>query len=213
MANEVATLIGDLVHSRHSADRAGLHARLTEALEAVNATPGSISPLRITVGDEYQGTFESLSAAVRAAWRLRVRMLPDCDVRQGLGWGEVRVLQHDPPVEDGPGWWVARDAVHTVELAQERPATSWRRTAYCQVEPGTGPDPVWVQAALVLCDQAVGALSTRSLSVLDGLLEGRTQREVAQELGISPSAVSQRVRADGLGALLAAEDLMGGGRP
>ncbi|MBV9830824.1 MAG: winged helix-turn-helix transcriptional regulator [Marmoricola sp.] len=206
----MATLIGDLVHSRRSADRAGLHARLTEALAIANAGEGMISPLRITVGDEYQGTFASLPDAVRAAWRLRVRMLPECDVRQGLGWGEVRVLQEDPPVEDGPGWWVARDAVHVVELAQERPATAWRRTAYRRVEDAAGPDPRWVESMLVLCDQAVGGLSPRSLSVLDGLLEGRTQREIAEQLGITPSAVSQRVRADGLGAMVAAEALMGG---
>ena len=212
MSNEVATLIGDLVHSRRSADRAGLHARLSEALDAVNQAGGPVTPLRITVGDEYQGTFASLPDAVRAAWRLRVRMLPECDLRQGLGWGEVRVLQEVPRVEDGPGWWVARDAVHAVELAEERSGTAWRRTAYRRVEGAAGPDPIWVESALVLCDQAVGGLSPRSLSVLDGLLEGRTQRGIAAELGISPSAVSQRVRADGLAALVAAEELMGGAR-
>ncbi len=92
------------------------------------------------------------------------------------------------------------------------PGRAWRRTAYRRVEGAAGPDPIWVESALVLCDQAVGGLSPRSLSVLDGLLEGRTQREIAAELGISPSAVSQRVRADGLAALVAAEELMGGGR-
>jgi hypothetical protein len=208
MSGEVATLIGDLVSSRRSADRRGLHARLSDALTEVNSTCAPTTPLRITVGDEYQGTFSCLEAAVRAAWRLRVRMLPECDVRQGIGYGEVRVLQEQPRVEDGPGWWSARDAVHAVELAQEHSATSWRRTAFRTSVSDPRPEAPWVEAALVLCDRAVGGLSHRSLSVLQGLLEGKTQREIAAVLGISPSAVSQRVRADGLGAVLAAEELM-----
>ncbi len=53
-------------------------------------------------------------------------------------------------------------------------------------------------------------LDDRGLSVLRGLLAGRTQREVAASLGVSTSAVSQRVRHDGLGVLLAADELMGG---
>jgi predicted transcriptional regulator len=42
--------------------------------------------------------------------------------------------------------------------------------------------------------------------VLRGLLAGSTQRELADELGITASAVSQRVRADGLAALVAADE-------
>ncbi len=59
-------------------------------------------------------------------------------------------------------------------------------------------------------DQIVSGLSERSMSVLDGLLRGRQQQEIADELGISPSAVSQRIRADGIGVLLAADDLVRG---
>jgi DNA-binding NarL/FixJ family response regulator len=73
----------------------------------------------------------------------------------------------------------------------------------------TGPDPDLVAAVLVLRDAAVGGLSGRSVSVLRGLLAGRTQRELADELGISPSAVSQRVHGDGLAALVAADQALG----
>jgi predicted transcriptional regulator len=47
------------------------------------------------------------------------------------------------------------------------------------------------------------------VSVLRGLLAGRTQRELADELGISPSAVSQRVHGEGLAALVAADRGLG----
>lgn len=51
----VATLIGDVVGSRSAADRHALHARLEEVLADVNARTEPLQPLRLTVGDEFQG--------------------------------------------------------------------------------------------------------------------------------------------------------------
>ena len=204
-----ATLIGDVVASRKAGDRTTLHDRLTALLAMINETCAPSTPLRITVGDEFQGAFATVGQALQASLRLRLGLLPDHDMRHGLGWGEVAVLQEDPRVEDGPGWWAARDAIHEIQEAQEHPGTRFRRTAF-RAAPGLrDPDPELVGAVLVLRDAAVGALSARSVSVLRGLLNGRTQRELADELGISPSAVSQRVHGDGLAALVAADQGLG----
>ena len=67
-----------------------------------------------------------------------------------------------------------------------------------------------MDAALLGRDEVVGRLSERGLSVLRGLMAGRTQREIAEAEGVSTSAVSQRVRHDGLGIVLAMDELMGG---
>jgi hypothetical protein len=131
------------------------------------------------------------------------------DVRQGLGWGPVEVLGEEPRIEDGPGWWAARAAVIAVEEDAERAGHRRRRTAYRVADGYAGPDPAAVNAALVLRDEMVGGLSDRSLGVLRGLLSGRTQREIAAKQDVSPSAVSQRVRHDGLAALVASERLLG----
>ena len=203
-----ATLIGDLVGSRIAADRRRLHDRLREVLDAVNHTAEPRTPLRITVGDEYQGTFATVGAAAATALRVRLALLPEADVRHGIGWGEVTVLAEEPRVEDGPGWWAARDAIEVVAEAEHRAATRRRRTAYRRA-PGTdGPDPAAVEAALMLRDHVVGGLSDRSLSVLRGLLVGSTQREIAERLDITGSAVSQRVRADGLALVVASDELL-----
>lgn len=202
-----ATLIGDVVGSRRTRDRIDLHARLEQVITAVNEMLNPVAPLRITVGDEYQGAFHTVAQAVRATTRIRLAMLPDYDVRHGLGWGEVTVLRSDPRVEDGPGWWSARDAIHAVEEAAERAPSRWRRTAYRSAA-DTGPDQAWIESTLVLADALLGALTDRSVAVLDGLLTGRTQREIAASLGITPSAVSQRVRADGLDALVTVDRLL-----
>ena len=51
-------------------------------------------------------------------------------------------------------------------------------------------------------------LYRRSMSELDGLMRGRRQQDIADDLGISPSAVSHRVRPEGIGVLLAADELL-----
>jgi hypothetical protein len=201
----MATLIGDLVHSRRAADRAALHERLVVALAEANTRLAPPVPLRLTVGDEYQGGFRTVGDAVRASLRLRLALAPVTDVRHGIGWGEVRVLQAEPRVEDGPAWWVARDAIHAVEEQQRQPGSRWRRTCYRRAAETEGPDPATLEAMLILRDRAVDPLDERSLLVLRGLLDDRTQRDLAADLGISASAVSQRVRSDGLAALVAAD--------
>ena len=68
----------------------------------------------------------------------------------------------------------------------------------------TGP-----RAALDCLDFMVGSMSTTSREILGGLLHGLGQRDVADRLGISPSAVSQRVRRDGIGVALEAMATLG----
>ncbi|WP_110205266.1 SatD family protein [Nocardioides daejeonensis] len=200
----LATLIGDVVASREVGDRRALHRALVDALGEVNEKFAPAHPLRITVGDEYQGAFVRIGDAVRASLALRVR-LATVDVRHGLGWGEVATLQDAPRVEDGPGWWAARAAIEAVHADAEKPATRWRRTAFRTQEPGAAMLTPALEAALVLRDHAVQSLDERSVSVLSGMLAGRTQREIAEALQITASAVSQRIRSDGLTAIVAAD--------
>ena len=207
-----ATLIGDVIRSRGAGDRAALHTRLAEALAAVNGHAEPVTPLRITVGDEYQGAFATVGAALQATLRLRLALLPAYDVRHGIGWGSVRVLEAEPRVEDGPGWWAARDAISSVQAAEGRPRSRGRRTAYARADGTDGPDPAAIDAYLALRDTMVAGLSDTSVSVLRDLMAGRTQREIAAGLGVSASAVSQRVRGDGLAVLVAADKTMEGVR-
>ena len=204
------TVIGDLVGSRRIDDRAAVHARFERAIDAINAEYEPPVPLRIGLGDEFQGIFATLGAAIGATLRLRMALLPDVDVRQGIGWGRVQVLSQEPRVEDGPGWWAARAAIETVEAYERKASLRAVRTAYVPADDEAGPAAALVNATLMARDQIVSGLSERSMSVLDGLLRGKQQQEIADDLGISPSAVSQRIRADGIGVLLAGDELVRG---
>jgi hypothetical protein len=207
----VAAVIGDVVGSRTTPDRPALHDRLHEVLEQANQALRPVVPLRITVGDEYQGCFATLGEAVHATLWLRLALAPATDVRHGIGWGEVSVLADEPRVEDGPGWWAARDAIDAVKDDASRAATRELRTAYHRAGE-EGPDPAAVNAALICRDHLVGSAAMkgdgRALRLLRGVLAGRTQAELAAEEGVSASAVSQRMRADGLSIVVAADRLL-----
>lgn len=205
----VATVIGDVIGSRLAGSRSALHARLVDALEWMNETTRPVVPFRITVADEYQACFADVGSALTATLRLRLHLLPDVELRHGIGWGAISVLSEQPRVEDGPGWWAARAAIVLVETDEDRPGLRHVRTAYARAEDGDGPAEDAVNAALILRDQVLGGLSPRSLGVLRGLLAGRTQKEIAEAEGITPSAVSQRVRNDGLAAVIAADEMLG----
>jgi hypothetical protein len=211
-------VIGDLVGSRGAPNRRALHRAVEKALVTVNAAVPAVTELRVTVGDEFQGAYPTLGAAIEAALRVRLELLPGADVRVGIGRGPVQLLDAERGIEDGPGWWAARAAIEDVEQAAGRAATRHLRTAY---RPAPGDDARHddartadadaVNAALLCRDHLVGSLSQRSVRLLRGLMDPHTtQSELATLEGISASAVSQRVRADGIGAVLAAQDLLRG---
>lgn len=207
MSATVATLIGDVVASRTAPDRKGLHTGLVAALERANEATGPVQPLRVTVGDEFQGAWRARGEAIHAALLVRLSLLPEVETRYGLGHGEVSALSADGSVQDGPGWWLAREAITTAKAGEgtgpDAPVvrTRWREEA---------PSGAALDSALRHRDLLLGALDERSLRLLLGLLEGRTQRSLAEDEGISPTAVSRRVRHHALDQITTiARDLRG----
>ncbi|WP_323792393.1 SatD family protein [Nocardioides sp.] len=191
-------LIGDVIGSRGAADRAALHNSLVAALDDVNGRWDT--DLRITVGDEYQGTAPTVGAATGIALALRLALLPTYDVRHGIARGGAAVLDKKAGIEDGPGWWAARDAIEAAEDRAQRAVTRGSRTAFRSADPDEQVGAL--EAALLARDELVSRLDERSLSVLRGVLSGRSQRELAAEEGVSASAISQRVRHDSIGVIV-----------
>ncbi len=190
------TLIGDLVASRGLADRAAAQDRLRVVLDEVNEALDPAQPLEATLGDEFQGGFTEVEQALRAGLLVRLALLPVVDSRCGVGYGEVRV--HDgsrrPLLQDGPGWWAARQAVES--LAGARPH---RRTGFVSSAPG--PDTRAVEAFLDVRDQLVAHLNDRGQRILRLALLGQSQKDIATAEDVWPSAVSQQF-SRGVGAIV-----------
>lgn len=185
-------LIGDVVGSRSIADRAGFQRRLAEVLDDVSGLLSPVQALETTVGDEFQGAFAGVADAALAALLVRLALLPDADVRCGLGHGEVTVhgQERRPLLQDGPGWWTARDALDVLG----GPRRAAQRTWYI------GPDDGRVNAFLLARDALVDRLGERGWRLLAAALSGASQTEIAAAEGISKSAVSQQF-ARGVGAV------------
>lgn len=200
---ERVALLGDLVASRDTSDRVGLHARVRDALEAANAVTAPLDPLRVTVGDEFQGVFATLGAALGAAYRVRLALVGVTDVRFGVGRGEVVVVDAERNIQDGAAWWAARAAIDEVE-GRARGARAGLRTGIAPVagEPGRDADvspalsaavTAAVSAAVTAVDGLLAGLDPASARILALLVDGHPQSMAAAELGITASAVSQRV--------------------
>jgi hypothetical protein len=202
-----ATLIGDVVGSRSLADRAGVHRLLNRALR--DLTDVAIDPPAFTVGDEFQGAFTSVGLAIDAALSIRLAIAPEIDVRFGIGWGVVTVLDETAGIQDGPGWWAAREAIEWTASAQRQPGLALVRTSFR----ADGRDDVdAVNAALICRDHLIGSLDDRSIRILKGLLSNHTKKDIAEQEGISASAVSQRAGRDGLDLILQASEYLRGVR-
>jgi hypothetical protein len=200
-----ATLIGDVVGSRLVADRTAQHQALNQALAEIAA--GAIDPPAFTVGDEFQGSYPTVGEAIDAALSLRLAVAPDIDVRFGIGWGAVMMLDASAGIQDGPGWWAAREAIEWTATAQRQPGLALVRTSF-RVNGLSRPDINAINAALLCRDHLLGLLDDRSIRILKGLLSNHTKKDIAAAEDISASAVSQRAGRDGLDLVVQASQYL-----
>jgi hypothetical protein len=200
-----ATLIGDVVGSRRVADRRDQHRLLNAALRDVAVE--AIDPPAFTVGDEFQGSYPTIGMALDAALSLRLAAAPDIDIRFGIGWGAVMVLDATAGIQDGPGWWAAREAIEWTASAQRQPGLALVRTSF-RAGHDAGLDRDGINAALICRDHLIGSLDERSLRILKGLLSNHSKKDIAAAEGISPSAVSQRAGRDGLDLIVLASQYL-----
>ena len=168
---------------------------------------GAIDPPAFAIGDEFQGSYPTVGAAIDAALSLRLAVVPDIDIRFGIGWGTVTILDADAGIQDGPGWWAARDAIQQTAEAQRQPGFALVRTTF-RAGDDTRTDVAAINAALICRDHLLGSLDERSLRIVRGLMTGRTKKELAEDEGISPSAVSQRAGRDGLDLIVLASQYL-----
>lgn len=119
-----AAVIGDLRASRFSGDRARLQLMLAGALVGTNRRTSPVQSLAPTIGDEFQGMYQSLEEALRATFWVRLHLIGEAEVRFGVGWGMLTYLQDsedkDFRSQDGPAWWAARIALERATVEARR---------------------------------------------------------------------------------------------
>lgn len=198
-------LIADIVGSRGIDDRAAAQEAIHEAFAAAHAVVEPDEPAWATVGDEFQAVYRRWQDAVRASLRLAVGLPDGLRVRCGLGEGEIREIEAGArgPIQDGPGWLYAREAVETAASRQRRrdEVTSW----FVGDDPGHAAA---VNAHLLLRDHVISRMKARERRICADLLAGGTQSEAAARERISQSAVSQALHRSGAAALVELDRLL-----
>lgn len=197
-------ITADIVGSRRLDDRPAAQAALDAAIAQVDGllpVPDAV-PLRPTVGDELQGVFPTLDAALAWILLLRLALPDDVDCRYGVGIGDVGTIpSRTRDISDGPGWWAAREAVDTVHALQSRTLPSLR-TWIVAADEADADAARWANALCTSRDQLVTAMSGRARRLTLGRCLDRTQRELADEEGITQSAVSQTLASSGAAAIV-----------
>jgi hypothetical protein len=199
-------LVGDVMRSRGALDQRAMLESVAAILGWVNQHLGAEQPLSPTVGDEFQGVFRDLEAALDASLLLRLRALrpesgPSVEFRMGLGAGEIvqSEVAEAPYGQSGSAWWAARAAIDHLEQVAGR--SRWPRSLRTAFRGSTADQERLVNAFLLCRDQVVGSMDERDARICLGLFLGRTQSEMAAELGVTQPAVAQRAAERGLYAV------------
>ena len=191
-------IIGDIRGSRGIPEpkRSELQKRLERGLQRVNELFAEelASSFVVTLGDEFQGLLVGPGRALAVVVALEGE-LAGIPVRYGLGWGAVTTELRDPALGmDGPCFHRARDAV-----LEGKRADRWVTAR------GFGEDDTVLDGVLWL----IGAVRSRwtviQRETVEQVRAAETQRDVAAARGVSPSTVSEALRAALHESVLAAE--------
>ncbi|MFH8251052.1 SatD family protein [Microbacterium sp. B2969] len=199
-------VIVDMVGSRRLPDRPDAQRVLDAAIADVEAAlPLASQPLRPTVGDEQQGVYPALEAALAGLLLLQLALPDGLECRFGLGIGSIGTIASvSGDIPDGPGWWAAREAIEAVHAKQQRAAPSARTwvVASSGEDAGVHRSATLANAYLLTRDQLVGAMTERERRLVYGRCLGATQKELAKAQGITQPAVSQALAGAGAHAIL-----------
>lgn len=178
-------LMADQVSSRDHTDR------VPKALEAL-ASVKAVLPFERTAGDEIQALIAQPGALVDAVRRL-TRL---GGWRIGVGVGPVELpLPHSTRAARGPAYLAAREAIGIARRAPTgfalRLGVDVSRTSYRELSEAATD----TETAIWLWRATLSRRSQEGWELMDLLDAGCTNTEAARTLGVSPSAVSQRLSA------------------
>ena len=192
-----ATVVGDVIDSRSVENQQRLLSDLGGVLAAVNSEVASSQPLQVTIGDEFQGAYETIEAALRATLLVLLHAKAFKEVRLGIGWGSISVSEREvlPLRQSGPGWWNARQAID--ELKRDEKRNKLPKTVRTRFMSENDAQMALVNALLVSRDHIVFGMDPTDARIALLLHKGKSQIEISRAIETSQSNVSRRANDNG----------------
>lgn len=179
-------ITGDLRHSRRVESRDALQDRLLSAVASLNRKyrkPKFAARLTMTAGDAVQCLLNDFGIAVPVMDALSDAARP-LEFTFGLGLGPVSTKLHENvALIDGPAF---HNSVEALEHARSDDA--WAAAS------GFGADDDRITALTYLMGAVRRRWTDRQVEFLQRLDSAPTQTELAREMGVSPSVVSESLK-------------------
>ena len=194
MAKQYLVLIGDIVHSRSVSDRNAAQRKFSSACAKLNIEAerlGLVSPLTITLGDEFQAVFKNSARLWECILRLEAAMAP-LEMRFAVGVGAISTsLKRDSALGmDGPAFYAARAGIEQLKKTGGR-----YRIA------GLGQDELFINAVLELLGRNRMKWRASRVLILASLLQGKNVSEISKLTKTSEQAVYRNIRDGALGTI------------
>lgn len=201
MAKQYCAVIGDLIQSRKISRRSQIQKDLAECLANQNIKHRAmmVSPLTITLGDEFQGLWSDADGLFRSIAEIRSAMHP-LPIRFAIGLGEI-LTEINPELSigaDGPAYWQARAMI--TELKSSRDYGITQTGAASQ---NASPILAVVNDTLALCDLVMSKWRPTQWQVYQAMATMEytphlDQNTLARSLQITPSSLQKRLKSSGI---------------
>ena len=194
-------LIADVIDSKMVQERLDLQKQVEKTLQKMNEIFGDYlaSRFTLTLGDEFQALLKVDAPVFQIIDTLRSELNPT-QLRFGIGFGEI-VTAIDPLQSvgaDGPAYWNARAAINFVHQKNDYGNTQ------IYFSSGKENQDFFVNALIASGEAIRSGWRESQEEILLNLLkrsvysETFSQQDLAQSLGLNPSALSKRLKSSSI---------------
>ena len=194
-------LIADVIDSKMVQERLDLQKQVEKTLQKMNELFGDYlaSRFTLTLGDEFQALLKVDAPIFQIIDTLRSELTPT-QLRFGIGLGEI-VTDIDPLQSigaDGPAYWNARAAINLVHQKNDYGNTQ------IYFSSGKENQDFFVNSLIASGEAIRSGWRDSQEEILLNLLkrsvysETFSQQDLAQSLGLNPSALSKRLKSSSI---------------
>lgn len=189
-------LIADIVSSRQIKDRDRIQRNLKELFKKINlSSPSILSPVTITLGDEFQCVYSSGDEIFNHIWKILETAYPE-KIRFSYGIGEIttRINKQQAIGMDGPAFYEAREGL--IQLKEDEQLFNVR------VKDNQEINVNLLRNILYLLSFHINSWKKNRFNIMSSLAEGRDIKTIAKKLKITEQAVYKNITSGALQLIL-----------